>query len=51
LDFNETPRNGVADVGAYRYNSAGNPGWTLAEDFKGSTLLVAPLPPSNFRVN
>lgn len=33
-DFNTTPRGGVADVGAYAYDPAGNPGWPLAEEFK-----------------
>lgn len=33
-DFNTTPRGGVADVGAYVYDPAGNPGWPLAEEFK-----------------
>lgn len=28
-DFNGTPREGVADVGAYKYDPEGNPGWTL----------------------
>jgi MYXO-CTERM domain-containing protein len=34
-DFNGTPRNGAADVGAYLFDAAGNPGWTLDEGFKG----------------
>jgi hypothetical protein len=29
-DFNGTPRAGVADAGAYAYDSNGNPGWPLA---------------------
>jgi hypothetical protein len=33
-DFNGTPREGTADVGAYKLDPAGNPGWTLAADFK-----------------
>jgi hypothetical protein len=36
LDFNGTPRRGIADVGAYAYAAAGNPGWTVGEGFKGS---------------
>ena len=28
VDFNGTPRNGLADAGAYRFQSGGNPGWT-----------------------
>jgi hypothetical protein len=33
-DFNGTPRDGAADVGAYRFDATGNPGWTLTADFK-----------------
>lgn len=33
-DFNGTPREGAADIGAYRYDDAGNPGWVLSEAFK-----------------
>jgi hypothetical protein len=33
-DFNGTARGGVADVGAYRYDANGNPGWVLEPDFK-----------------
>ncbi|MEJ7728598.1 MAG: right-handed parallel beta-helix repeat-containing protein [Polyangiaceae bacterium] len=33
-DFNGTPRDGTADVGAYRFDAAGNPGWTLDGGFK-----------------
>ncbi len=33
-DFNGVPRSGSADIGAYRWVSGGNPGWTLAEAFK-----------------
>jgi hypothetical protein len=35
-DFNGTPRDGTLDVGAYRFNSAGNPGWTIISGFKGT---------------
>ena len=35
IDFNGTPRSGVADAGAYRFDSSGNPGWALAPGFKG----------------
>jgi hypothetical protein len=48
VDFNGTPRGGVADAGAYRFDSGGNPGWTLAAAFKaiaGGT--VRPNPPTN----
>ena len=48
VDFNGTPRNGVADAGAYLYQAGGNPGWVLAAGFKtggGSTLT--PKPPTN----
>lgn len=33
-DFNGTAREGVADVGAYRFDPAGNPGWTIQAGFK-----------------
>src|SRR5262249_54835958 len=33
-DFNGTARGGVADVGAYKFDPAGNPGWTLADGIK-----------------
>jgi hypothetical protein len=36
-DFNGTPRNGVADVGAYAFEAGGNPGWALAEEPKSDT--------------
>src|SRR5688572_15132164 len=45
-DFNGTPRNGVADVGAYRYQAGGNPGWTLAAGFKPGSSLQ-PNPPTD----
>ena len=47
LDFNGTPRNGVADVGAYAYRAGGNPGWTLATGFKTTVGGVQPKPPEN----
>jgi MYXO-CTERM domain-containing protein len=33
-DFNGTDRGGVADVGAYKFDPNGNPGWTIAAGFK-----------------
>lgn len=33
-DFNTLARDGEADVGAYRFDPEGNPGWTIAEEFK-----------------
>ena len=41
-DFNGTDRMGIADVGAYAYRAAGNPGWTLAEDFKPAGISPPP---------
>lgn len=36
-DFNGTQRDGASpDVGAYEYDGEGNPGWTIAEDFKST---------------
>lgn len=50
-DFNGNPRNGVADVGAYRYEAGGNPGWTLAPAFKNGAPVRTPRPPTNLTVN
>lgn len=33
-DFNGTLRQGQLDVGAYKYDANGNPGWTIAPGFK-----------------
>ncbi|HEV8333693.1 MAG TPA: right-handed parallel beta-helix repeat-containing protein [Steroidobacteraceae bacterium] len=44
LDFNGTSRTGSSDVGAYRYNSAGNPGWKIVAGFKNA---VRPNPPTS----
>ena len=33
-DFNGNARDGYADIGAYGFDQAGNPGWTLGEEFK-----------------
>ena len=33
-DFNGTSRSGSNDIGAYRYASGGNPGWTISNGFK-----------------
>lgn len=41
-DFNGTPRAGVADVGAYKYHSGGNPGWALAAEFKAGAGVTVP---------
>ena len=41
-DFNGTDRAGSADVGAYRFDDGGNPGWTLADGFKDVTPVSAP---------
>jgi hypothetical protein len=37
-DFNGSPRDGAADVGAYLFDAAGNPGWTLDGGFKGEVI-------------
>lgn len=48
LDFNGTPRNGAADAGAYKFESGGNTGWTLAPDFKAAGAdIVRPNPPTD----
>jgi len=38
-DFNGLLRQGTADIGAYRWHPGGNPGWTLAEEFKELLLI------------
>src|SRR4030095_11021945 len=51
VDFNGTPRNGVADVGAYAYAPGGNPGWVLAAAFKlAQSDGTTPGPPTNLTV-
>jgi MYXO-CTERM domain-containing protein len=35
-DFNATPRLGVADIGAYKYDARGNPGWPIDTGFKSA---------------
>ncbi len=39
-DFNGTSRGGVVDVGAYKFDASGNPGWTLAAGFKDETPVT-----------
>lgn len=51
FDFNGTPRGGVADVGAYKYQAGGNPGWTISAGFKIPLGTVRPNPPSNLTTN
>jgi hypothetical protein len=50
-DFNGTVRGGAADVGAYRFQSGGNPGWTLAAAFKAMGGVVRPNPPTDVTAN
>lgn len=49
-DFNGNPRNGIADAGAYRYESSGNPGWALTAGFK-ALGGPRPNPPSDVVAN
>jgi hypothetical protein len=42
-DFNGTPRGGAIDVGAYLFDEAGNPGWTLAEEPKADSAAMTPV--------
>ncbi|MBK8013381.1 MAG: right-handed parallel beta-helix repeat-containing protein [Deltaproteobacteria bacterium] len=42
FDFNGTARAGVADVGAYAFDSSGNPGWILAPVMKGEVYVPGP---------
>jgi hypothetical protein len=48
-DFNGTPRSGSADVGAYKFDAGGNPGWQIAEAFKSMVIAKTPNPPENLR--
>ena len=41
-DFNGTPRNGVADIGAYAFAAGGNPGWVIGAGFKDGVGAVPP---------
>lgn len=49
-DFNGDDRAGSADVGAYRYQSGGNPGWAVRAGFKpGDGAGLRAMPPANLR--
>ena len=48
-DFNGSPRSGSADVGAYKFQSNGNPGWQIAEAFKSVATAKIPNPPEDLR--
>ncbi len=50
-DFNGNGRNGAADVGAYRFQSGGNPGWIVGAGFKAMIAGPGPNPPSNLSAN
>jgi hypothetical protein len=50
-DFNGTARGGVADVGAYRFQTGGNPGWPLSAAFKAMGGTVRPNAPTNLTSN
>ncbi len=39
IDFNLSSRVGSLDVGAYRYDTAGNSGWTIAQEFKPADII------------
>jgi hypothetical protein len=49
FDFNGKPRAGTVDAGAYKFESGGNPGWTIAPAFKVGSDVVRPNPPTNVR--
>jgi hypothetical protein len=40
-DFNGTLRNGAADVGAYKFDAAGNTGWTIVGGFKAGAPITS----------
>ena len=43
-DFNGTPRSGAADVGAYTFDAAGNPGWQITAGLKQPMGVTPPNP-------
>ena len=45
-DFNLTSRSGSNDVGAYRFDANGNPGWVVGPDFK--QFFSSPGTPGDF---
>jgi len=47
FDFNGAARGGAADVGAYKYQAGGNPGWALAASFKPMPGGTVPNPPTD----
>ena len=51
-DFNGTLRNGNVDAGAYAFDAAGNPGWSLSPGFKGLVgSRKTPMPPTDVRTD
>ena len=50
-DFSGTPRQGSADIGAYRIDNGGNPGRTISAAFKSVQDIVAPIPPTDVQAN
>jgi hypothetical protein len=51
-DFNGSGREGDADVGAYRFQPGGNPGWPIGPGIKYAVGGIAlPRPPSDVVVN
>jgi parallel beta-helix repeat protein len=47
VDFNGTSRDGAADVGAYKFDPSGNPGWEISEAFKTVAAKAVPRPPTD----
>ena len=50
-DFNGTAREGSQDVGAYKFDPAGNSGWRITEAFKTASAIARPLPPGELQAN
>ena len=51
-DFNNNPRGGTADAGAYLFSDNGNPGWEIGEGFKTpGNPVTRPMPPEDVRAD
>ena len=50
-DFNGTPRSGAADVGAYKFDEGGNPGWQITAAFKFIADVTRPNPPEKVQAD
>ena len=49
IDFNGNSRDGIADVGAYSFDTAGNPGWAITTGFKTDYEKKRPMPVTDLK--